>query len=165
MYDATGYLNVLIADDLTESSAAAIECLTDFVHALCLPVNVLHIHVEPADVKSIVLSPDYELKLWPQFELRDRPLDIRYEKIKRTLRSRSASLIETIDQCDGIYHSELWHGDVFEELNRAALTHRASMVVFGKHHTIHKHPFAVGQMDYQKMLSLNRPIMMAPEVS
>ncbi len=162
-YDPSGLLNILIADDLTDSSAAAIECLTDFIHALCLPVNALHVHVEPVEVMSFALSPDYELKVWPQLGVRDRGLDIRYEKIKKTLRSRSSSLLETIDECGGSYHAELWHGDVLQELNRAALDHRASIVVFGKHHTIHKHPFAFGQMDYQKMLGLNRPIMMAPD--
>jgi hypothetical protein len=71
-------------------------------------------------------------------------------------------LCQVVEVNGGVCHFELWNGDVFEELNRAALNHQASIVVFGKHHAIHRHPVAVGQMGYQKMLNLNRAIMMAP---
>jgi len=163
--DESGLLHVLVADDLKESSQAAIECLTDFIHTLRLQVNVLHVHVEPVEVKTLALSPDFELNFWPELAVRERPVEIRYETIMKTLRLRSRHLADVVSECGGTYHAELWHGDVSVELNRAAQSHRASMIIFGKHHLVHKHPWAIGQMDYQKMLNLNRPIMMAPELS
>ncbi len=161
-FDDSGRLKILIADDLSQSAAVAIDCLSAFINLLCLSVDVLHMHVESVDDKSIVLSPNFELKLWPQLEVRERQLDSRCEKIKNILNDRGLRLSKVVEANGGVYHLELWHGDVFHELGRAAQNHQASIVVFGKHYAIHKSPFSTGQMGYQKMLNMNRPIMMAP---
>jgi len=160
-----GLLKILIADDLTDSSLVGIRCLKSLISRLQLPIDVLHLHIEPVEVKSLPLSPDYELTLWPHIAVCERALDKRCDDLKNQLRSRSEKILEVIDQCGGTYRAEIWHGDVGEELARAAEDHKSGMIVVGKHSVFHKHPWSFGQLDYKKMLGLNRPIMIGPEPS
>ncbi len=57
---------------------------------------------------------------------------------------------------------EIKTGDIRDEVLRAAHDHQADLLLFGRHHFIHQHPFHIGRMPLKAMLEGDRVVGIIP---
>lgn len=155
-------LRLMVADDLHDSTNAAVRFAMWLVNTLRLPVNLLHIHVEPVNSVGFTFSSESRLSVWPEISVEDRLVNDYHETLKENLRLRGKELKQRVKDFGGSYRAELWHGSVREELERATDVHDADLCVFGRHHRFRRQPVGFGQMSFGSMLELSCPLLVAP---
>ena len=156
-------LKLLLADDLTPASLPALRAACELASLLAGPLDVLHVHVEPLPTAGFALSADYELEVWPGISLKERLVNDHHDRLKRRLRERAERVRAVVEGRGGIYATQLWHGNVPQELRSAAEVHGAQVCVFGRHHFLHRQPLALGQMPFGAMLETGGAVLIAPE--
>jgi nucleotide-binding universal stress UspA family protein len=154
-------LRVLVADDLTPTSLPAIDAAAELLETVQAPVDVLHLHVEPLPPPGFNAAFDPELAVWPGISIKERLLDDHLEQLQNRLVMRGTPLATRAVATGGKYSAELWQGQVARELKRAVQMHGADLVVFGRHHFLHRQPLALGQMPFPSMLGLGSAVMVA----
>jgi hypothetical protein len=154
-------LRLLVADDLTQASVPAIVAASELLETVETPVDVLHLHVEPVPPPGFNAAFDPELSVWPGISIKERLMDDHLEQLQNRLAMRGTPLATRAAATGGSYAAELWQGNVARELKRAVQVHHADLVVFGRHHFIHRQPLGLGQMPFPTMLGLGSSIMVA----
>lgn len=136
-------MRILVADDLTEASRAALKATETLIGIVGRSVDVLHVHVETMS------GPDHLAAS-------------RHATVLARLKARAEPLASEVEAAGGSYRTELWHGRVGEELSRAAQVSGADVTVFGQHHFLKKEKLALGQMPFGAMLAIGSAVLVAP---
>jgi nucleotide-binding universal stress UspA family protein len=154
-------LRMLLADDLSDSGAAAVDFATSF--ALGLPrVAFYHTHVESyADVSrpGRGKSPDEPESLRP---LTPEFIEHLHREAEQRMRQRSGESASRMESRGGRYRIELLSGHVADEIEKSANAARADLVVFGQHKVFHRKPLHVGQVPFRAMLQQSRAVVVVP---
>jgi hypothetical protein len=62
------------------------------------------------------------------------------------------------------YQTAVAFGSPAEELKRIALAHKAQIMIFGRHHMLHKKSFALGKIPYQAMVEEQIATLVVPDL-
>lgn len=159
-------LRVLVADDLREETARAMQGAVDWAMAVG-STDVFHVHIEElsADgVRQVLGQAVPELRSTADSTKLAADL---VQALETAFRSRLAQRIQGADErlraAGGSFRFEVRRCPyVRDEIERAADEFGADLIVFGRHQKVHRRPYLVGRVTYQAMLSQKRAVMIIP---
>lgn len=158
-------LRFLVADDLNESDSHLVD--TAFRLAASLEnTEISHVHVNP--LSKARLESTMSSSLDPSFLLDNQAINTGeiYALIQRNLekqmQNRAMPYVQWAAQADVAYHFKVEVGDPREEIAAQIADGKPDLVVFGRHHMIHAHPFYVGHIPFQTMIHGNVPTLIVP---
>jgi nucleotide-binding universal stress UspA family protein len=159
-------LRILIADDLREETARAMQASLDIASVLG-GSDILHLHVEELSVDGVrrVLGQVVpELRSTVEWERLTSDLLLALETAFRSrLSQRIHGADERLRASGGSFRFELRRSPfVRDEIERAADEFGADLLIFGRHQKTHRRPYLVGRVTYQAMLSQRRAVLLIP---
>ncbi len=154
----------LITDDLRDNSLDALKA--GFNCAKMLGVKrISHVHV--SGLTKDILESTLNNAMAVSHTALDAPetADTVFKAVEDGLKKQMLSRVETWlqkheDLRDG-YEAVILHGSAETEVETYAKSQELDVIVFGRHHSIHRRPFVIGQIPFNTMLSLNKPIIVA----
>lgn len=158
-------LKILVADDLSESCERAVLVAFDLAVALG-HTDVHHVHANALNMETIAdtvqrmrksRERDSDKDLGPT-ELWDAAQRDLHERIRSRAPIRSLFL----ETSGGTYRPEIRNGGAEAELDKAIETAAPDLLVFGRHQSIHRRPFAIGRVPFHFMLSQNKAVLIVP---
>lgn len=163
------HLRLLVCDNLEEASRSAIGTALELSLAL-KETDLIHLHVYPKpanDLKKwandvLALMTEHRLPVNPGFSP-EQVIENTEKEVKTKLALRlgfEKDLLET--QGNGNYRQLVCFGEVDAEIHAVVKNESPDIVVFGRHHLIHKKPFAIGKVPFSAMLTVEKPILMVP---
>lgn len=159
-------LKMLVADDLTPSSEAAMRNGLDFARALG-DTDILHVHVNPVTAArvhevALALNKNAEAPQGDAFDENEVLAAVDF-RLRESLATRAPERRALLAARGCTYRTEIaTGGTVAEAVKHLAEDHDADIVVFGRHHGLHRHPFAFGKVSHREMLAQKRIVMIVP---
>jgi len=157
---------ILVADDLSQSSERAVLAAFDLAAALG-HTDVHHVHVNALNIETFATGAQELIREHGSGLYKDLGPTEMWDEVQRHLnermRRRVPNRIQSLDLTEGQYYSEVRNGAVESELERAIEEAGADILVFGRHHAIHRRPFAIGRVPFHFMLSQDRALIVIPE--
>ena len=155
----------LIADDLRETGELAAKFAVNWARSMS-GVAIQHIHVHGLGRKEFETSvysslATMQVPLTPSLDLTSI-YDELVKNLEQSLKARSKSLEGDVAKLQGSYQTALLTGPVTEKIAENAESFGASLIVFGRHNTIHRKPFGIGTVPYRAMLQQKAPILVVP---
>lgn len=158
-------LRLLVADDCRESGLAALRAA--FKIAGKSEKAVVH-HMHAADLSS------EDVKLFSQAALARSGSPIAEgltgetlfanlkKEVEGLLDKRATTSMSGGRPANVSYEAHFVSGDVTDAVSREAEHFKPHVIVFGRHQTVHRRPFAIGSVPFRTMLSHDQPVLMAP---
>ncbi len=166
--DLSGDLRVVVADNLESEGRAALENALYLAHALQCK-ELIHTHVYPIDRKEIDHLVEHIQNAMNEGKI-PMQADFGVESYKAGLRQRiKDDLMYRFHNCMGAqglsshYQTAVAFGSPAEELQRIALTHHAQLLIYGRHHMLHKKSFSLGKIPYQAMVEQHIASLVVPD--
>jgi nucleotide-binding universal stress UspA family protein len=163
-------LNILVADDLSDQSRAAIH--TGCELAVAWPeTDFNHIHVHKADEKELVAFANSILKLTrgrTDVNLVELSGDTVIERLimqtKDELQARVGFVSFLFTEKGGKYSQHIVFGSPREQICATAEALDVDLIIFGRHRAVFGHKSFFGKVPFYSMLSLKRPIVVSSQV-
>ncbi len=159
-------LKLLVADDLSDNAEPALATAIDLGKAL-QNVEILHVHVNTVSPEYIhdtfttvmattrtAMSSDLDLAVLENMML---------STIASKLNDRLPIQRSEFQKQGGKYATQIATGKPSEEIAKIAKTYNADMILFGRHTTLHKRPFQLGQVPFHTMLAQECAVLIAPK--
>lgn len=160
-----GSLRILVADDLSDGSEAAVE-LGAALAASLGEARLHHVHVSPlgeGELRDALASAAAASRA---------PLDsatsahevlaaLRATQVAR-LEERGSLQREYVEEAGGSYTSEVLSGAVRAELGTVVKGFGPDLLVFGRHAPVHRKPLHFGRMPLRAMLAHGKPVVVVP---
>jgi nucleotide-binding universal stress UspA family protein len=157
---------ILLADDLSDHSQKMIAVGFDIAMAL-KQSDVHHVHASAltedaisAAVEASISNSDHPVENTLSGSAMHAMI---MAQIRSNMESRAGTIKSLFEVADCRYHSEVLVGDVRDSLKACAEKLRPELLIFGRHHQIHRRPFLIGRVPFHAMVSQNRPVMIIPE--
>lgn len=165
-------LRVLLADDLRESCEKAVAVACELVAGL-ENAELLHAHIYSEKQEDLEEWSDFAGELlFARDYAASRPLDERAlvshletkfhallgQRLEKTAFGRAAKAAEF----NNSYRRVLATGSVLEQLSKLVSEIAPDLIIFGRHHLIHRRPLSLGKMPFYAMLGLNQAILSVP---
>jgi nucleotide-binding universal stress UspA family protein len=158
-------IHALLADDLQPESDNGILVAYEIVAALG-QTNLTHAHVNQMtqdDLKA-ALTTAAAAAHTPEGAMDvDTVWSAAMTSIKDKLGARAPGRKHLIEARGGKVTTTLLQGDPTEAIMKLATDSKADLMIFGRHRTWRRKPFAVGQMPFHSMLSAHRPVLIAEQ--
>ena len=171
-YDlAKDRLTVVAWDDLTEAAAEALPTAAELAGAM-KNVDLRHVHVHKETKEELEAFADTMASL-----MASHRLDLEYRLNKETIAAETEQAIlkqmqrrrEVPDSFLKVnqvsFTQKVVFGDVLEQMSQLVKEHKPDLVVFGRHHFFHRHPFSFGKVPFHTMLNLEVPVLVAPHLA
>ncbi len=166
--DLSGDLRILIADNLEKEGRAALENALFLAHALQCN-EVLHAHIYPIDKHEIehlvghiqTAMNEGKIPIQPEFSVETYKEGLKH-RIKDDLLYRFHNSIGAQGLMSR-YQVAIAFGSPSEELQKLAKAHKAQIMIFGRHHLLHKKSFALGKIPYQAMVEEHIATLVVPD--
>lgn len=84
------------------------------------------------------------------------------KEVEALLDKRAAECVSGGRPANVTYEAHFVSGDVTEAVNQEAERFKPHLIVFGRHQTVHRRPFAIGAVPFRTMLAHDQPVLMAP---
>lgn len=161
-------MKILMADDLrSESESIVSEALS--LAKLCEEAQTImmqHCHVLDFDVVDLQFELSRLRNRLPDALRNERSADEMYkffvERAVSALQAKFDQVNVRPSQGDVHYEAKVISGSVLEVLDASIRNFSPNIVVFGRHHTLHRHPWGIGKVPLHGLLSFNSPIMLVP---
>jgi nucleotide-binding universal stress UspA family protein len=159
-------LRVLLADDLRDVSAQAMQNASEWIRRLQVS-DLLHLHVEELSldrVKQVLGTATTELRSTVEWESLYSDLMLALDHaLQERLQSRTSGVKALLASQGGTLKTEVRRcAQVRDEIERAAEEFAADLLIFGRHQKVHQQPSMLGRVTYQAMISQTRAIMVVP---
>ena len=157
-------LKVLLADDLRVQTAEGVQNGLDWASRFGA-AEVLHLHIAKThQIKDMLNKCLPLLRLNTEAEARATQSVHDYEAgVLQRLKDRTMDFKEgKVDADKWVKHQICEGGDQSLEIDRAAESFGADILMFGKFHKIHRRPFMVGRTTYEALLTEKRAVMVFP---
>jgi len=156
---------VLLADDLSDHSEAAVMTGYDFTSALG-GASLHHLHVNSLTEENLKISLEAASAASHAGSLRGltgkEVYAMAIKALEQKMKGRAPGRRLLLEASGGKYESEVVTGVVADELQQVAARTGVEMFIFGRHRTFRRKPFLIGQLPFYAMLTPNRPIMIVP---
>ncbi|MEZ4743845.1 MAG: universal stress protein [Bdellovibrionota bacterium] len=170
-YDFNGEkFTVLVCDDLSQTSADVLSTAGELSGAFRnVTLHHLHIHKESKEqlltwanqVFEMMITRDLEY----DFEIDKHSIVSNTEKAIHKKMDKRLEIPQSFLNLNNVsYTQEVRFGDVFDELTQSIKSLNPDLIVFGRHHFLHKHPVSIGKVPFYAMLNLNIPIMIVSNI-
>lgn len=163
-------LNVLVCDDLTQTSAEALPVAAELSGSL-RNTKLHHLHIHGESKQQLV---DWARQISDMMMTRD--LDYRFVVNKDTIVAETEKAVyermaKRLDISPSFLkmnsvaiEQEVRFGDVFDELTKSIESLSPDLIVFGRHQFLHKYPVSIGKVPFYTMLNLDLPIMVVSNI-
>jgi nucleotide-binding universal stress UspA family protein len=155
---------VLVADDLSPQSEPAVQAAATLAEA-CRASWLQHLHVS-AFSKENLETTLRQAAAAAHTSLSAIEAEEVYKAVqaeqRAALEDRFSDYREYFEASGGRYTAEVVPGQLRAELDAAVKTHLPDIMVFGRHHTVHRKPFFFGRMPYKAMMAFGRPVLIVP---
>ena len=156
-------MTAVLADDLQPESDNGILIAYEIVAALG-QTELTHAHVNQMtkdDLKA-ALTTAAAAAHTPEGAMDvDTVWSAAMKSIEDKLASRAPGRKHLIEARGGKVSTKLIQGDPTEAIMTLATDSKADLMIFGRHRTWRRKPFAVGQMPFHSMLRAHRPVLIA----
>jgi nucleotide-binding universal stress UspA family protein len=156
-------LRAVLADDLQKESDNSVLVAYEWVSALG-DTELTHVHVNQLskdDLKDALTSaaaashtPEGALDL-------NTVWTAAMKSVETKLAERAPGRKHLLEARGGKVKTLLLQGDPVESILKLAEDNKADLMIFGRHRTWRRKPFAVGQLPFHSMLRSRRPVLIA----
>jgi nucleotide-binding universal stress UspA family protein len=159
-----GDFHLLITDDLRDSSLNALKA--GFECAKLLEVKkISHVHVSGL-TKNVIETTIHNAMAVSHGALdgaqtTETVFKAVEEGLKKQMLGRIEPWLQKYSELRAHYEPVVLHGPVETEIENYAKSHALDAIVFGRHHSFHRRPFIIGQVPFNTMLAINKPIIVA----
>ncbi len=158
-------LKIFVADELSGASERAVLVAFDLALAL-RRTDVVHVHANPLDMETFAKAIQRLENFRDEGYLKDFGPSEMWDAAQRDLldqiRHRASSRTLFLETVGGKYQPEVLYGGVLPEMEKTIEAQNPDLLVFGRHHTVHRRPFSIGKVPFHFMLSHNRPLVIVP---
>ncbi|MDQ3233601.1 MAG: universal stress protein [Pseudobdellovibrionaceae bacterium] len=161
-------LSVLVADDLQEDGAHALRGAIGFCRSIDVD-HLVHAHVNSMSYREInhmvekirIAMLEGHIPSNPEF---DSHVYIEETKagIKAVLKQRIEELDPGVTQ-DYKYRPSVRFGVPIEEIHRLTVETKSSVLIFGKHHMLHRGRISLGKVPYEAMVEPHVATIIVPD--
>jgi nucleotide-binding universal stress UspA family protein len=160
---STTRLHAVMADDLQPESDNAILIGYEWVTALG-QVQLTHIHVnqlQKADLKEALSSASAASHAKQGLLDTETVWTAAMKSIQEKLNSRAPGRKTLLESRGGSVETQIIQGDPVDAVLKTAVDRKADLMIFGRHRTWRRKPFAIGQLPFHAMLKSGRPVLIA----
>ncbi len=158
-------LKIFVADELSGASERAVLVAFDLAVAL-RQTDMVHVHANPLNMETFTKAIQRLENSRNEGYLRDFGPSEMWDAAQRDLldqiRLRAPNRSLFLEAAGGKYQPEVLNGGVIPEIEKAIEATNPDLLVFGRHHTVHRRPFSIGKVPFHFMLSHNRPLVIVP---
>ena len=160
-------LKLLISDDLREQSRSAVTGACDLAFALGR-ADVKHFHVNGITVDTLRAALEFATTASHSSSgaafSAESVHQTTVKQLEQKLASRAGDSVKNLLAIGAKYENELVTApSVTESVGKLAADWDADIICFGRHHTVHRKPFLIGQLPFYSMLSIKRPLVIFPD--
>lgn len=156
---------ILLADDLTASSEAAVRYALELSTAL-ESTKIRHVYINTLNREQLAsaLTDAAAAARSPGVDQLSTDLVFKriLEDLEESLEERASSYIDYLENSGGSYEREVITGDVRNEVAQEILRYRPTLVVFGRHKALHSGPMFLGRMPFRAMVAHGVPVLIVP---
>ncbi len=164
-------LTLLVADDLTPTSADVVPTVAELAGTL-KNSELIHFHSHPEtkgrlkrwaeQISNIMAINEFEY----DFSINhDSIVEDTEKQISKQLKARVEVPISYLEKNDVAYIQRITFGDVAEELSGTIKSTNPDFIAFGRHHFLHKQPFAIGKVPFYSMLEFEKPVLLVSNIA
>jgi nucleotide-binding universal stress UspA family protein len=163
-----GRLKVMYADDLAANSLGALCTAVELAYGLG-EIDFYHVHVSgeskeemaSAGEKILDLMNMEQIDINPYFDINSLTDDVE-NKFKKKMSERVGFAKSLLNSRDVEYIQQTKFGEVKDGMDELVKEIDPDIVIFGRHHFIHRNPLGIGKLAFSAMLSYDRPVIIAP---
>ncbi len=161
-------LTVLVADDLGHDGAQALKGAMGFCRSIDVD-HLVHAHVNPMSYREI--NQMVEKVRIGMLEGRipmnaDFNSQVYIEETKSDLKKQLKQRIENLDAAfthEYKYKPSVRFGTPIEEIHRLTVETKSSVLIFGKHHMLHRGRLSLGKVPYEAMVEPHVATIIVPD--
>lgn len=158
-------LSLVVADDLSDHSEAAVMTAFDFAAALGR-VALKHIHVNSLTEENLKISLEAATAASHAGSLRvlssGEIYHMAIQALETKIRNRAPGRKTLLDAANGAYEARVVTGDVVDEIHKTVQETNPDLLVFGRHRAFRRKPFLIGQVPFHAMLLPSKPVLVVP---
>ena len=162
---------ILIADNLREETENIVKIAVNFGNMIG-PSHFVHFHVHNQAKQEILRLGDTILNAMLENKAKDKT-DFVPDKLLKDIEADINSKFEkrydvaAADIAHGKHHyiQETVYNNVREALEEKVKDYGPDFIIFGKHHTLHAKPMAIGKIPFYTMLNFDIPTLTIPEAT
>lgn len=155
----------MVADDLSPESEEALEFAFDLAVAQGKSA-LYHVHVNGLTFEALksglmtaAASAHSPVNGQATAEI---VFDSLVSGLEDTLNKRCQNARDYLEAGGGSYHPKVLTGHVAKKITAEAEVLKPDILIFGRHHAYHKHPFFLGRVPLRTMLACHVPILVVP---
>lgn len=163
-------LTVLVADDLRSDGAAALRGAIDFCRSIDVE-QLVHAHINEMSYREInqmvekiqLAMLEGRIPSNPEFESHAY-----IEETKASIKTLLKQRIEAVEPGfvrDCKYRPSVRFGAPIDEIHRLTVETKSSVLIFGKHHMLHRGRLSLGKVPYAAMVEPHVATIIVPEAS
>jgi nucleotide-binding universal stress UspA family protein len=156
---------IMLADDLTEQSEGAVDFAFELAEVVA-DAELHHVHVNGLTLENLqagILTAAATAHTPVTAGLSAAEVHgVLTARLGERLAERAVGRDEYIEAAGGRYRTKVTTGQVTDELSRLVETVQPDLLIFGRHHTVHRKPLAVGRVPFRAMLAERRPVVVVP---
>ncbi len=161
-------LTVLVADDLGHDGEQALKGAMGFCRSIDVD-HLVHAHVNPMSYREI--NQMVEKVRIGMLEGRipmnaDFNSQVYIEETKSDLKKHLKQRIENLDAAfthEYKYKTSVRFGTAIEEIHRLTVETKSSVLIFGKHHMLHRGRLSLGKVPYEAMVEPHVATIIVPD--
>jgi nucleotide-binding universal stress UspA family protein len=156
---------IMIADDLSEDAENALEFAFDLAigHG---KATLHHIHVNGLTFDALRSGLLTASATSHSFVGDQTSTEIVFDSLVRSLEDqlerRCQSEREYLENGGGSYEARVLTGNAAKKIIEETGRISPSMLVFGRHHSVHRQPFFIGRVPFKTMLASHIPVVVVP---
>lgn len=158
-------LSMMIADDLAEGSVSAVQRAYDWASRLGVR-NLHHLHINNLSPELLKSSLETALATAHSTSVLTLPpqevFDSVVKRLQDRLNERSRLARESSKGSFAKVDTVIRTGETSAMVSEASKASGAQILAFGRHKTIHKHPFYIGRFPFSSMLGEGKPVLVIP---
>jgi nucleotide-binding universal stress UspA family protein len=161
-------LTVMVADDLGHDGEQALKGTMGFCRSIDVD-QVVHTHVNPMSYREInqmvekvrIAMLEGQIPANPDFTSQ-----VYIDETKADLKKQLKQRLETLDASflqEFKYKPCVRFGTPIEEIHRLTVETKSSVLIFGKHHMLHRGRLSLGKVPYEAMVEPHVATIIVPE--
>jgi nucleotide-binding universal stress UspA family protein len=154
-------LQAVLADDLKPESDSGVMVAYEWASALG-STELLHAHVNQMSKEDLkgALTTAAAASHTPEGAMSvDTVWAASMKSIEDKLKNRAPGRAQLLEARGGHVKTQLIQGEPIEAIFKLAEDTKADLMIFGRHRTWRRKPFAIGQLPFHAMLSSHRPVL------